>query len=86
MHPPLPLPLPLLADYFKDGYMGYTMPGTLAQAAYPCPPSFGAGGDGGAAWFCTLSVGQNGFTGFPATAAAECGNLTGGVLGYSWPR
>jgi hypothetical protein len=72
-------------DYFKDGYEGYTFPGTMPQAAYPCWPSFGAAGDGGAAWFCTLSTGENGFTGFPPTAVANCSALAAGVMGYTWP-
>ena len=72
--------------YIKDGYIGYTMPGTLDQSNYPCPPSFVAAGDGGAAFFCNLEVGQRGFTAFPAGVIAQCGNLTGGVIGYSWPR
>jgi len=72
--------------YLKDGYLGYTFSGKLDQSAYPCPPSFSADGDGGAAWFCTLSRGQRGFVDFPAGATALCDDVDSkGVIGYSWP-
>lgn len=73
--------------YFKQGYMGYTFDAKVypTEAAYPCPPSFSAEGDGGQAWFCMLTVGEQGFTGFPATAQPECSAATEGVLGFSWP-
>ena len=72
--------------YFDKGYFGYTFDGKLPQQAYPCPPSFEAAGDGGAAWFCTLSEQQNGFTTWPTTATPNCGNIASGMFGYSWPR
>ena len=71
--------------YFNDGYMGYTFDGKLPESAYPCWPSFGAGGDGGAAWFCTLSQGANGFSKFPPGATANCSGLAEGVIAYEWP-
>jgi hypothetical protein len=73
-------------DYFSSGYMGYTFDAHVyEQDAWPCPPSFGAGGDGGAAWFCTLTVGANGFTGWPAHATPDCSAIADGFIGYSWP-
>ena len=71
--------------YLNDGYMGYTYPGSDVQADYPCPPSFTAQGDGGAAWFCTLERGNPGFTDFPPGATAVCGQAAAGIFGYAWP-
>jgi hypothetical protein len=72
--------------YIKDGYIGYTFPGTDVQTDFPCPPSFVAAGDGGEAWFCTLNKGAPGFTDFPAGATAACDQAAEGVFGYEWPR
>jgi len=71
-------------DYFADGYMGYTFDGKLSESEWPCWPSFGAAGDGGAAWFCTLTEGENGFSKWPAGARADCSGLAQGVIAYEW--
>ena len=66
--------------------MGYTFDAHVyAQADWPCPPSFSAGSDGGAAFFCTLTKGARGFTGWPDGATPDCGALANGLIGYSWP-
>ena len=72
-------------DYFRDGYFGYTFDGSLPQKDFPCPPSFGAAGDGGAAWFCTLTENENGFSQWPQGAWANCSALGEGVIAYEWP-
>jgi hypothetical protein len=77
-------------EYFPNPtyrYLGYTFDAKVypLQAAWPCPPSFAPGSDGGAAWFCTLEKGSQGVTGFPADAVAECAQAAQGILGFSWP-
>ena len=66
--------------------MGYTFSGKEVEAAFPCPPSFSANGDGGAVWFCTLAKGNPGFTDFPPGAKSDCQDVATGVFGYSWAR
>jgi hypothetical protein len=72
-------------DYFSSGgYLGYSWPaGEGAPSAFPCAPSFYSSGDGGSDYFCVLQNGTD-FVNIPEGAAAECGNLSGGVIGYSW--
>ena len=41
-------------------------------------------GDGGAAWFCSLTEGENGFSKWPAGARADCSGLAQGVIAYEW--
>jgi cathepsin F/cysteine peptidase B len=71
-------------DYMAAGYIGYTGSGSLDAAAYPCPPSLYASGDGGGALFCVLAPGQRGFHGWPPTATAYCDELSAGRFGYTW--
>jgi hypothetical protein len=71
-------------DYFNSGYFGYTFDGKLSENEYPCWPSFTAAGDGGSAWFCTLTAHSGSFNTWPATAKADCSQLNKGVIAYEW--